>query len=109
LLQHGSDSWIEFDFKGADTTLVGVGIKSANDCPSRDPETIVISVPADPQSKEWIVHHTIQVDFPSVENKRWHEIQFVIPEVTTTKMRFDCHNPKDRCTQLGQILFYGEK
>lgn len=53
LLQNGKDSWIAFDFMAVELTFAGVGIKSANDCPHRDPETIEISVPKAPWSNEW--------------------------------------------------------
>ena len=81
LLQHGHDSWIEFDFKSAKTNFAGIGIKSANDCPERDPETIVISVQNYPDFTAWRKHHTLKVDFRAEQNRRWHEIKYVIPEV----------------------------
>ena len=37
------DCWVKINFKGKAFTICGVGIKSADDCPSRDAESVKIS------------------------------------------------------------------
>lgn len=89
-LQHEwMNCWVEFDFKGKEWDFNGIGIKSANDCPDRDPEKMVISVPK--KEGGWRAIETFDLDFKS---KRWHEIKYSIPATRASKLRFDFINSK---------------
>jgi len=82
------NAWVEFDFKGKEFEFAGIGIKSANDRPERDPKKVVISVPYE-IGTGWGEIATFDIDF---EEKRWHEVKYTIPPVTASKMRFDFVN-----------------
>jgi len=85
----GPDTWIIADFKGVEQTFVGIGIRSAPADAPEDPKTVVISVPKEEGSDEWVEIATVTPVF----DKRLHLVKFVIPETTTTKMKFDFNNP----------------
>jgi len=85
----GPDTWIIADFKGVEQTFVGIGIKSAPADAPEDPKTVVISVPKEEGSDEWVEIATVT---PVFNGKRLHLVKFVIPKTTTTKMKFDFNN-----------------
>ena len=43
ITERSLDAWVKIDFKGKPYTICGVGIKSADDCPGRDPTSVKIS------------------------------------------------------------------
>ena len=95
-LQHEwMNCWVEFDFLGKEWDFNGIGIKSANDCPERDPEKFVISVPSE---EGWKAVESYDIDF---ERKRWREIRYSIPATRASKLRFDFINSKADIQQLG--------
>ncbi len=73
-------------------TIVGIGIKSANDCPNRDPKQVNIStvdktVPS--KGTAWKPVCSSTLDFQS---KRWHEVNFLIPVTKTDHIKFEFFN-----------------
>lgn len=91
--------WVKFDFKGKEWDFNGIGIKSANDFPDRDPEKVVISIPQASKTGEgWKAIATLDIDF---EKKRWREIKYSIPATRASKLRFDFINAKADIQQLG--------
>jgi hypothetical protein len=78
----------------------GLGFKSANDEPKRDPKQVDVSYRADDDT----VHvATYKLDF---EQKRWHTLDFEVFMESDQFIFEFTNNLKE--IQLGQIIFYGE-
>ena len=82
------DAWLKIDFKGKLLTICGVGIKSADDCPGRDPTSVKISYWDTEDEK------SVQIaEFPlNFEAQRHRLLKFKVPTCQTTEMRFDFHH-----------------
>ena len=62
-------SWVSIQF-GAPINFSGIGFKSANDCPHRDPNKVTVKVDHDGQKMQ------IAAMSLNFEAKRWHTLNF---------------------------------
>jgi hypothetical protein len=97
-----SSSWVMVEFAQA-ITFSGLGLKSANDCPHRDPDEGSVFI-FNPCAAGWEKIADLKINFSQT---RWEVLQF--PEVQATNLRsfiIDLKNSKASEMQLGEIVFY---
>lgn len=80
----------------------GIGFKSANDEPKRDPDQVDITYVHGMQAPVHVA--TFKLDF---NQKRWHTLDFEV-EMEGNQFIFDFKN-NNKEMQLGQIIFFGDK
>ena len=91
-----------FKFKSR-ISIAGIGFKSANDCPHRDPTSVRISILADNYSNEHVA--TYDLDF---EEKRWHTLKFMDMNLSSKQYFFQFSNSRCAEIQLGEIILYAK-
>ena len=95
-------SWVMLEFQQA-ITFNGLGLKSANDCPQRDPEQATVFI-FNSRTAGWEQIADLELDF---QLTRCKTLQF--PEVRATNLRsmiIDFRTNKTTEIQLGEIVFY---
>jgi len=83
-------------------TFIGLGLKSANDCPHRDPDEASVSI-FNPYTQTWDKIAEMKINFSS----RWQTLQYT--EVSANEIHsiiIDFKNNKANEIQLGEIIFY---
>lgn len=116
LLSHGQEpwnkwyqvtsnqSWVLIEFTKP-VTFVGLGIKSANDCPHRDPDEASVSI-FNPHTQQWNKIADLAIDF---ENDRWKTLQYLdVSAAEVSSIIIDFKNNKANEIQLGEIIFYSD-
>ena len=94
--------WARIIFGGKTHTVCAVGIKSADDCPGRDPTKFKVSYKDEDEDKEVeIAEHAL-----NFEHQRHRELKFKVPACETTAMKFDFFHDNHDHFQLCQIKFY---
>ena len=78
----------------------GIGFKSANDEPKRDPDVAKILI-FDDARNSWIHTSTVQLNF---DKDRWRTLRFKIPSCMTSAVIIDFENYKRTSMQLGEII-----
>ena len=95
------DAWVRIEFNGKKLTIAAVGIKSAHDCPNRDPTRMKVSYLD--EEGAFVDAGTFAMNF---EGKRHHLLKFKVPTCQTTEMKFDFHHDHHDLFQLCSIFFY---
>jgi len=100
---NGLKSYVMVDFKSKQgLRLNGIGFKSANDCPFRDPDTASVFI-FDTSNQKWINIAVFTLEF---NEKRWSTVKFRLPACVTRSVLVEFKNNKDNNEiQLGEILF----
>lgn len=113
LLRAGTEPWnkwcqvvsnnsrVVIEFK-QQVEIIGFGFKSANDCPHRDPNSVMVSY-ANP-AVGMLPFSEVKLDF---HQKRWHTLAFTGFNIRSSSFVFDFKNEKATEIQLGEIIFYG--
>eukprot|EP00931_Biecheleriopsis_adriatica_P017108 TRINITY_DN12382_c0_g1_i2.p1 TRINITY_DN12382_c0_g1~~TRINITY_DN12382_c0_g1_i2.p1 ORF type:complete len:357 (-),score=50.51 TRINITY_DN12382_c0_g1_i2:44-1114(-) len=106
---HGSEHWIEINVSDAPVTLKRYALRSANDCPRRDPRHWnLFGIGAD--GIEHLLHTASDV---TPWSGRWVWKEFCLEEETAqqpfNKFRmYIIENNGDNCTQLGELRLYSQ-
>ena len=95
------DAWAKIEFKGKKLTIGAFGLKSADDCPNRDPTSVKVSY----LDEEGVSVEVGKFEL-NFEQKRHHLLKFKVPTCRTTEMKFDFHHDHHDHFQLNRILFY---
>ena len=95
------DAWAKIEFGGKRLTIAGFGLKSADDCPSRDPTSVKVSY----LDEDGVSVQVAKFDL-NFEQKRHHLLKFKVPTCQATEMKFDFHHDHHDHFQLNRILFY---
>lgn len=96
------DAWAKIDFKEEVYTICGVGIKSADDCPGRDPTKVTISYWDAVDEKEVPIGE-FRMNY---EGKRHRTLKYKTPTIDTSWMKFSFHHDNHDHIQLNRIFFY---
>ena len=79
------------DCNGAAQKVHGIGLKSANDCPHRDPDSAKVFI-FDDARKTFIHVSTLALAF----GERFETTHYKIPSSTTSAVLIELHNNKAR-------------
>jgi hypothetical protein len=94
-------SWVKIQFEET-VSFSGIGFKSANDFPNRDPNKVTVKISNDGNQ---IQIAAVSLNF---ESKRWHTLNFFSISAKTKEVIFEFENPGCNEIQLGEIIFYDD-
>lgn len=86
--------------EGEELEINGLGFKSANDCPERDPHKIEVYYLVDGDYKKLGHVH------PEFHGQRWKTVAYSGFNAKSSSFKFVFCNNKINQLQLGEIIFY---
>ena len=94
--------WAMLKSKQGSWKIRGFGLKSANDCPYRDPGSVRVFA-HDTSTNQWV--HISTVEELEFSEERWCLYKFALPQIQTCAILFEFCNESHEM-QLGQITLY---